>query len=539
MSSLHSITLADETPCSPVAPEEIIVFLGPTLAREAAESILPARYLPPVACGDILRCLRFKPKVIAIIDGVFEHRASVWHKEILFALEQGITVFGASSMGALRAVEMEPFGMVGVGRIFESFRDGVYSDDDEVALLHENRAGDYRALSEPMVNIRATVARAVAAGVIMPRVGELVIACAKESFYQERSLESAVEKASASLPSREPLLRLLQYVSNGGHVDQKKLDALELITKLARLEGPPAGGPRRRSAAIQTSLLQALITEVMCAPLERGHEGLPEEEQIAVKARSLGPTYRLLCGLAQLLCLSDAVARARHIVPTRETVKRVFDENDFGLGAQAKDPGWAKRHDLDNLEVARFVQRLARVRALLNGEARRKNTRPGWQKYMLALLRIHGAYEGCRNGRVCRGGWGASDVLRTFERQDNEKFRLFRRMARLWEVVDRTARARGIGADGMPDELQDFADDFREERGLESRRATLAWLRRNDLDAARFSDLIALWVRLRILINNAQADTLGATEVAADVCWFHDALRLTGFYARLKQQQKS
>jgi hypothetical protein len=125
-------------------------------------------------------------------------------------------------------------------------------------------------------------------------------------------------------------------------------------------------------------------------------------------------------------------------------------------------------------------------------------------------------------------------MLRAFERQDSEKFRLFWRMARLWEVVDRAARGRGIGADGMPDELQDFADDFREERGLESRRATYAWLSRNDFDAAGFNELIALWARLQLLINNPPADTLGATEVAHDVCWFHDALRLTGWYARLK-----
>ncbi len=79
-------------------------------------------------------------------------------------------------------------------------------------------------------------------------------------------------------------------------------------------------------------------------------------------------------------------------------------------------------------------------------------------------------------------------MLRAFERQNGEKFRLLRHMARLWEVVDRAARARRIGADGMSDELQDFADDFRDEPGLESRRATYAWLSRNDLDVAGLTD---------------------------------------------------
>ena len=39
-------------------------------------------------------------------------------------------------MGALRAAELHVFGMVGVGRVFELFRDGLLEDDDEVAVAH-------------------------------------------------------------------------------------------------------------------------------------------------------------------------------------------------------------------------------------------------------------------------------------------------------------------------------------------------------------------------------------------------------------------
>ena len=66
---------------------------------------------------------------------VREHSA-VWHKEILLALEDGIAVFGASSMGRSAPRSSTPFGMVGIGAIFEAYRDGIYTDDDEVALLH-------------------------------------------------------------------------------------------------------------------------------------------------------------------------------------------------------------------------------------------------------------------------------------------------------------------------------------------------------------------------------------------------------------------
>jgi hypothetical protein len=74
-------------------------------------------------------------------------------------LAAGIPVYGAASMGALRAAELAQFGMVGVGRIFEAYRDGVlepfdepFEDDDEVAVLHGPPELGHRAMSEALVN---------------------------------------------------------------------------------------------------------------------------------------------------------------------------------------------------------------------------------------------------------------------------------------------------------------------------------------------------------------------------------------------------
>ena len=85
----------------------IVVFTGPTLPADQARAILPdALYLPPVAQGDVYRAAGHQPQAIALIDGFFEHVPAVWHKEILWAMAQGIHVFGSSSMGALRAAEL-------------------------------------------------------------------------------------------------------------------------------------------------------------------------------------------------------------------------------------------------------------------------------------------------------------------------------------------------------------------------------------------------------------------------------------------------
>ena len=96
------------------------VFLGPSLPIAEARQVLPqAVYHPPAAVGDVYRVAASGDcSVLALIDGLFQSVPAVWHKEILFALELGLRVFGASSMGALRAAELDVFGMVGVGTVY-------------------------------------------------------------------------------------------------------------------------------------------------------------------------------------------------------------------------------------------------------------------------------------------------------------------------------------------------------------------------------------------------------------------------------------
>ena len=110
----------------------VVVFTGPTITADDARRILDATYLPPAAAGDLYVQARERPLAIALIDGLFGTVASVFHKEILWAMHEGVHVFGASSMGALRAAELDQFGMVGVGAVYEAYRSESLVDDDEV-----------------------------------------------------------------------------------------------------------------------------------------------------------------------------------------------------------------------------------------------------------------------------------------------------------------------------------------------------------------------------------------------------------------------
>jgi hypothetical protein len=142
-----------------VAAPDIVVFLGPSLPVDEARRILPACYLGPARCGDVLRARRLQPRVMAVIDGLFGTTPAVWHKEILVALDDGIAMYGASSMGALRAAELERFGMIGVGRIFEAYREGTAS---AVQVEQDGKEG--------LLVLGPDDGRAVAAGKVMMHI---------------------------------------------------------------------------------------------------------------------------------------------------------------------------------------------------------------------------------------------------------------------------------------------------------------------------------------------------------------------------------
>ena len=169
------------------------------------KSYLDAVYLPPVKYGDVYRIVRlYQPQVIGIIDGYFNQVPSVWHKEILWAINRGTAVFGASSMGALRAAELESLGMIGCGKIFEAYQksvlppyvDEVFEDDDEVAVTHAPPELGYQALSEAMVNIRVTLAKAQQQQIIDVETRKLLIAIAKKAvFIQNASYQHMMDLA--------------------------------------------------------------------------------------------------------------------------------------------------------------------------------------------------------------------------------------------------------------------------------------------------------------------------------------------------------
>jgi hypothetical protein len=228
----------------------IIAFAGPSLPRSDRAEFPGVDWRPPCEAGDLLRLDVGAGDRICVIDGWFDHRPALRHKELWELLARGVAIFGASSIGALRAAEMAPFGMVGIGAIFRAYASGRLTGDDEVALIHGPEAWDWRPLSVPLVDVRATLCRALRTGVARRDKVDALLRAAGSIHYVDRTWAEIL--ATAALPP--PATGRLNPWLAANAVDQKRIDARACLR--AALES----GDRRRPpiSPIRTVFLAAL-----------------------------------------------------------------------------------------------------------------------------------------------------------------------------------------------------------------------------------------------------------------------------------------
>jgi hypothetical protein len=207
-----------------------VVFAGPSLHgadfdRDGID------FRPPAAHGDVLRAVLEGAAVIGIIDGDFEATASVWHKEILHALSDGVAVVGGASMGALRAAECADFGMEPVGEIAARYLGGGLDDDAAVAVTQGPPELGSPPLVEPLVDVEATIAAMLAAGAIDSESAGRLLEAARRLFFKRRTVEAI---AAAALPLRQNEFVEAYEVHR---VRLKQRDALAVVARVRELAG--------------------------------------------------------------------------------------------------------------------------------------------------------------------------------------------------------------------------------------------------------------------------------------------------------------
>jgi hypothetical protein len=363
----------------------VVLFCGPTITAAEACEVLDAVCYAPAAQGDVYRAAVQRPFAIGIIDGYFDRVPAVWHKEILWAMSEGIHVFGSASMGALRAAELDSFGMTGVGTIYEAFRDGILEDDDEVAVVHAPAEYRYCAGSDAMVNIRATLAKARSQQVLAGEACLLLERIAKTLFYPDRSYLRVLELAGRE-GLEESAIAAFQRWLPGNAVDQKRDDALTMLRAIRRLiEADP--GPKVVSYHFEETL--AWEAAKMSSHEVRDTARREADEAVLRELRK-DPGAAERCEAAALgwWLGEQAVRRQGHVQNAAAVLKEsaAFCEAR-GLRGTAEVDAWLERNRCDRKELERMIESRSSIRGVHASDPDRL------EQHLLAYLRWTDGYE--------------------------------------------------------------------------------------------------------------------------------------------------
>jgi hypothetical protein len=210
-----------------------VLFIGPSLHGEAPD-LTGIVVRAPARQGDIAKAVLDGAGAIGLVDGYFDAVAAPWHKEILFALGRGVTLFGSSSMGALRAAECAPFGMRPVGLIAEAYRSGALDDDAAVAISHGPAELGYPPVTEPLVNVKPSLDRLLELHLLTETEHQRLWQGACRLHFKARTIEALFPP-----PERPELPAAYRQ----HRINQKAQDALQLIAELQRWTAPDTAPP--------------------------------------------------------------------------------------------------------------------------------------------------------------------------------------------------------------------------------------------------------------------------------------------------------
>lgn len=213
-----------------------VIFLGPSLSRDKARKILDADYRLPAKKGDLLQLILKEVDIIGLVDGYFLQDYPPTPIEVYnLVRKRNVKVLGSSSLGALRAVELGKYGMIGIGKIFRLFRDGILESDDEVAVTFTDYM-NYK--SEALIDIRYNLFLAQKYKIIDNMTRRSILKISKQTYFPYRAYEDILDKCKLKYPEIHSQLESFRdYVLNNKK-SLKEMDAVRLLKHIKSIHEP-------------------------------------------------------------------------------------------------------------------------------------------------------------------------------------------------------------------------------------------------------------------------------------------------------------
>lgn len=272
--------------------------------------------------------------------------------------------------------------MHGVGAVFRLFSTGELQDDDEVALVHTGADDGFRALSEPMVNVRATVQHARDAGILNPPIAQRLIDAAKRLHFSCRTLSNILTEAD--LPSADA--GVAREVFRIQYVDLKAADARLLLETVRDLVTEDSPKPRQM---VRSRGFERLYNNERTVR----HSGTDISlRSIAAHAALSAPDFDELNFSALNRALLLVLAEMLQLEPTEPEIEAetLRFRRTLGLTDQNVLHDWLQGNDLNATAFGALIREVATTRRLhrwILGSARAQPTR-----WLLDELRLRGRY---------------------------------------------------------------------------------------------------------------------------------------------------
>jgi hypothetical protein len=229
--------IANQANGADAASAGVVVFTGPSLRPADLQelrglAVTAGRVLelrPPVRRNDLLEFSG--PAVqskIVMLDGEFGQSLAVSITEVRTVLAGGQPIAGASSMGALRAVECRTLGMTGSGWVYEQYLSGTIESDGDVALMYDPE--DYTPATIPLVNLRWLLAGKVRDGSLPASISAAALRVARGVHFRDRRPTLLLRRWRQELPaSTIEILEPEMSSERRDAWDRKRLDAIDAV----------------------------------------------------------------------------------------------------------------------------------------------------------------------------------------------------------------------------------------------------------------------------------------------------------------------
>jgi hypothetical protein len=213
-----------------------IIFLGPSLSHEKARKIFQADFRGPAKKGDLLRVSGDidDNTIVCLVDALFLQDYPPSPIEVYqLMLNKNIKLYGAASLGALRAVELEKFGMIGMGKIFELYKKGKLTADDEIAVTFVE--GEHQLQSEAMIDIRFNLFLAHRMGIINEITKKTIAKVAKNIYFPYRNYTDILDQTQKQYPAISKDLKSFRTYIIKNRQSLKERDTIKLINYVKHL----------------------------------------------------------------------------------------------------------------------------------------------------------------------------------------------------------------------------------------------------------------------------------------------------------------